>query len=179
MSLMQDVIKQRGEDRTVPEWSSIGESQANGKAERGVQTIEGLVRTRKLDLEAKLGEKIPMEAAIITWLIEHCADIYNKFHVHIDGKTSWERLKKKKHRGEFAEIGQRVMHKVVGKTQGGLMTARWLPGVWLGKRFSSEEHIVAMDDGKVIRSRAVRSLPEEYWWNKEKVFGRYRSSLEA
>ena len=49
------------------------------------------------------------------------------------------------------------------------MTPRWLEGIWLGKRFSSEEHVVSMPDGKVVRTRAVQSVAEELQWNKDMV----------
>ena len=42
------------------------------------------------------------------------------------------------------------------------MTERWHLGMWLGKRFHTEEHIVARKgDGLVIRFRAVKAMPEE------------------
>ena len=167
VSLIEDVIKKRGNELTVPEWSPKGESQSNGKAERGVQTIEGLVRSHKIDLEGKLGCKVPVESPLFTWLVEHCADLHNKFHVYADGQTSYEKIKGKKHKGEMLEFGQAVLHRVPGKPAGGLMAPRWLPGTWIGKRFSSEEHIIGMDNGKVVRTRAVRSLPAATMWNKE------------
>ena len=41
------------------------------------------------------------------------------------------------------------------------MTERWHLGTWLGKRFHTAEHIVARKaDGLVIRSRAVKAMPE-------------------
>ena len=40
------------------------------------------------------------------------------------------------------------------------MEARWAKGLWLGKRFSTEEHVVATATGVVIRSGAVRPHPE-------------------
>ena len=42
------------------------------------------------------------------------------------------------------------------------MTERWHFGTWLEKRFHTEEHIVARKgDGLVIRSMAVKAMPEE------------------
>ena len=39
------------------------------------------------------------------------------------------------------------------------MAERWYEGVWLGKRFHTEEHLVARaTDGVVVRTRSV-SLP--------------------
>ena len=168
-ALVEGVAKERGEESTVVEWSPKGESQANGRAERGVQTLEGLARTHKLELEEKLMEKVPVDSPVFAWLIEHVADIHNKFHVYPDGTTAYERIKGRRYQGEMLEFGQIVMHRIPGKPQGGLMQPRWLTGVWLGKRFSSEEHILAMGDGKVVRSRAVRSVPKGTMWNAVEV----------
>ena len=49
-----------------------------------------------------------------------------------------------------------MMIRVAGKVPGGVMTEMWRLGTRLGKRFHTEEHIVAREgDGLVIRSRAV------------------------
>ena len=40
------------------------------------------------------------------------------------------------------------------------MDSRWIKGVWLGKRFGIEEHIVSMPDGSVVRSPAVKIHPD-------------------
>ena len=53
------------------------------------------------------------------------------------------------------------MFRVAGKVPGGLMTERWHLRTWMGKRFHTAEHIVARKaDGLVIRSRAVKAMPE-------------------
>ena len=49
------------------------------------------------------------------------------------------------------------------------MSDRWLEGIWLGKTFSSDEHIVSMMDGSVVRARAVRAFPEGEKWSAEAV----------
>ena len=42
------------------------------------------------------------------------------------------------------------------------MTERWFEGVWLGKRFHTEEHLVARSvDGVVVRTRSVQPIPTE------------------
>ena len=40
------------------------------------------------------------------------------------------------------------------------MSARWQKGIWLGKRFATEEHIVGTESGVVLRSGAVKAHPE-------------------
>ena len=106
------------------------------------------MRTHKLALESRLGEKLDVQEVIMTWLIENSADILNKCQVGRDGKTPYERLKCKRHSGEFLEFGSRILHRIPAKPQGGLLAPRWLDGLWLGKRFTTDEHIVADTDGK-------------------------------
>ena len=76
----------------------------------------------------------------------------NKCHVASDGKSAYERLMNRPHRGELLPFGTAVMFRVAGKFPGGVVTGRWHLGTWLGKRFHREEHIVARKgDGLVIK----------------------------
>ena len=78
-----------------------------------------------------------------------------------DGKSAYERLKKRPHRGELLQFGMELMFNVAGKVPGDVMTERWHLGTWLGRRFHTEEHNVARSgDGLVIRSRAAKVMPE-------------------
>ena len=80
-----------------------------------------------------------------------------------------KRLKGKPYRGEVLQFGCQVHHRVPGKTPGGLLAARWQTGVRLGKRFASDEHLVSMPDGTVVRARSVEVFPVEQLWSKEAV----------
>ena len=102
-----------------------------------------------------------MHSAVFPWIVEHATDILNKCHVASDGKSTYERLKRRQHRGVLLPFGTAVVFRVAGKVPGGVMTERWHLGTWLGKRFHTEENIVARKgNGLVIRSRAVKVMPE-------------------
>ena len=60
-------MSQEREDAVVatPEHSSVGESASNGIAERAVQSVEDIVRTCKLALEARIGKRIPSTSPIL------------------------------------------------------------------------------------------------------------------
>ena len=45
------------------------------------------------------------------------------------------------------------------------MMERWVQGVWLGKRFTTDEHVIGLEDGKVVRTRNVRPKSLEDTWN--------------
>ena len=100
-------------------------------------------------LERHLESKLSVSHPATTWMVEHAADLLNKFAVGEDGRTAYERVKGKKYRGEMIEFGRKVMYKIPCKPEGGNMSERWVVGVWLGKRVSSDEHVVGLEDGSV------------------------------
>ena len=154
---------------TFVESSPKGESQSNGIAERAVQDLEEGVRTHKLDLETKLKMAVGIGHPCIAWLVENVADIINKFKIGHDGRTAYERLKGKTYKGVIHEFGSVILHRIPEKPQGGLMMERWVQGVWLGKRFTTDEHMIGLENGKVVRTRNVRPKTLEDTWNFEEI----------
>ena len=76
-----------------------------------------------------------------------------------DGKSVYERLKRRQHQGVLLPFGAAVMLRVAEKVSGAVMSDRRHVGTWLGKRFHTEEHILARKGGGlVIRSRAVKVM---------------------
>ena len=113
-------------------------------------------------LSCRVGSPISVHSPVVPWIVKHATDILNKCHVASDGKSACERLKRRHHREVLLPFGTVVMFRVASKVPGGVMTERWHLGTWLGKRFHTEENIVARrGDGLVIRSRAVKTMPEE------------------
>ena len=106
------------------------------------------------DSSSRVGSPTSVHSPVFPRSAEHAKDILNKCHVASDGKSADERLKRRQHRGVLLPLGTAVMFSV--------MTERWHLGTWLGKRFHTEEHIVAgKGDGLVIRSGAVKAMLEE------------------
>ena len=78
--------------------SAVADSQGNGFIERGVRSVEEIVRTLKLDLEDRLGSRISVDHTIFPWPVEHSVDMLNKQLVGSDGKTAYQRLKERQYR---------------------------------------------------------------------------------
>ena len=76
--LLREVARYRGNAETLIEMSPVRDSASNGIAEKGVQTIEGLLRSHILELDEKLGRKLPLDGAWFQWLVQHCSDIQNR-----------------------------------------------------------------------------------------------------
>ena len=90
ITAMVDKIRELRNEETIVEWSPAHDKDANGMAERGVQAVEGLARTLKLELEDKLRHKIPVDHPVVTWLIQHAADMLTKLEVKKNGRTAYE-----------------------------------------------------------------------------------------
>ena len=137
--------------QTIIENAPTGDSRANGRAERAVQQVEKQTRTLKLAVEEELG-KFSVKHPCFAWLVLHAADVYNKYQVGADGLTAYERLRGRPFSGSMYEFGQVILYKTSMKVQGGDMRARWAKGLWLGKRFTTEEHIIATVSGSCPQS---------------------------
>ena len=169
--LVHEVERQRGLEKktTLFEESKVYDSQSNGTAERAVQTIECITRTHKLALEKRIGRKIPSTHPVMTWLVEHGADMLNKYLVGRDGRTTYERIKGKAYKGEMTDFGRRVFHMHPGKHSGGSMQARWSNGVVLGKLWLSDEWIIYTEDDKIVKARSIKYMSEEDSWKAEAI----------
>ena len=115
-----------------------------------------MIRVHKLSFESRIKTRLACGHPLIAWLVEHCADVLNRYNIGADGRTPYQRLKGRKFVGHMLEFGSSVMFRVSGKVLGGVMQERWFPGIWLDKELHTEEHLVMKEDGLVVRSRAVR-----------------------
>ena len=154
-----DRVCQLRASETILEASPKGDSKANGRAERAVQAIEKKTRVLKISVERHLG-KFSVKHKCFPWLVMHSSDVLNKFSSSSDGLTMYEKLKGRVYSGTMFEFGQCILYKVSAKVQGGDMRPRWEKGMWLGKRFATEEHIISTTEGTVARSVAVKPHPE-------------------
>ena len=105
IDLANAVAKLRGNVGTRLEYAKTRDSQSNGTAERAVQSVEGMTRTLKLALEKRLGETISCTHPLMLWVVEHAADVLNKFLVSADGRTAYERMRGKAYKSEVFEFG--------------------------------------------------------------------------
>ena len=106
-----NITKGRGEwIGAVPEKSPLGESQSNGKAARAVQAVEDQVRTLLAELEDRLGHALKPKDPVLSWLVEYCAVLLNKYHINeATGKTAYEALHGQEASERLAYFGERVL----------------------------------------------------------------------
>ena len=119
------------------------------------ESMEKLTRVHKLAIETRIKEKLSVRHPLFAWLVEFCADLYNRFQVGPDGKTAQQRLKGKHSNQVMVEFGTAVMFRVFGKVQGSSMGERWFHGIFLGKKAGTEENFVIRENGSVVRALAI------------------------
>ena len=142
--------------RTLLEHGPREDSQAHGRAERSVRTVEEIARVQLTDLEQRMGQPVDYRGNLFGWVVRHAVDLSNKRLAGKDGLTPWERMRGRPYRGQLLRFGAPVLHRLTGNPVGGVLLNRWSPGTWVGKTTTSDEHLIALPTGLVVRSRTVR-----------------------
>ena len=138
----------------VPEYSAVGESPSNGRAERAIQTIEDMVRTYLHALEGRIKTKVSTAWPVVRWLVEHAASMVNRFTTNPDGVTPYAALHGRNSGERQVEFGEKVFY-FVPKRARSKLDLRWRLGTYLGSSSMSNECYVANIDGEVLKLRSV------------------------
>ena len=138
VDVLKEIANLCGSRRMLFEHSPVADSQSNLFFEGGIRSVEEMRRVLLFDLSNRVRSPISVHSPVFPWIVEHATDILNKCHVGSDGKSAYERLKRRPHRGVLLTFVTAVMFIVSGKVSGGVMIERWHLGTWLGKRFHTE-----------------------------------------
>ena len=129
--------------QVVQEAPPAYEPQSNGSVENAVKQVKGMVRTLMLALQARIQGEIPVDHPVMLWLVEHASELLTKHMMGHDGRTPYMRIFGKPCRDEGYEFGERIHFKRKTAALGSL-DARWQDGIWLGRRWGTVSHIVAV-----------------------------------
>ena len=161
VDVLREIANLRGSRGTVLEHSPVADSQSNGLVERGIRSVEEMARVLLFDLSSRVGSPISVHSPVFLWIVEQATDILNKCHVASDGKSVYERLKKRPHRGELLPFGAAVIVQSCWEGSRRRHDGEVALGHMAGKTFFTQKNIVARkEDGLVIRSRVVKLMPE-------------------
>ena len=110
------------------------------------------------------GVTVGVGHVLLTWIVKHAAWIHNRYQLHSDGRTSYERRWGNNYNKPICEFGETVNFQYA--TRPSKTTSNWSTGIWLGRRTKSDEHYVATKDD-VFRTRTIRRLNRSDRYNKE------------
>lgn len=125
-----------------------------------MRDVKGMTRVLKHAVEENHGVTIKQDHPILAWMVRHAAAMMAIGRRGADGRTAHELRKGKPFRRKLVPFGEIVYFLPVGKRQSRLVD-RWLPGLFLGLRGNSDEYMVGVETGGVLRARSVRRLSEE------------------
>ena len=165
---IQDEVRRQRAEPTILENSPVGDSRANGAAERAVQALGEQVRVLRRGLEQRLGLRLSGKHPVTAWLVEHAADLLSKYQVGNDGKTGYERWKGKPYRSEEIEFGEKVHYRLnlKAKSNREKLEVRWGEGFYLGRWWRTGEAIIGAAGG-TLRAGTVRRVGAHRRWDRE------------
>lgn len=86
-AVVEDLVKEREDGRSVVEESPKRSSGSNGVAKRAAQEVEGRLRAILLEFESRIGEEVDAREPIMTFIPEYAAYLMNRLEVGKDWKT--------------------------------------------------------------------------------------------
>ena len=171
VAVLEQAIRRSGRSGSiVPEASAVGESASNSRAERTIQSVEDLLRVHKHALEARIGNRVPSDSAVLKWLVEHVADILTKYTINASGMSPYEELHGRKANERRVEFGERVFFSTPKKGRAKL-DKRWRIGIYLGHAANSNEQYIGLRNGNVIRARSTVRIVARSRWDSASVLG--------
>ena len=151
--------------QTVLEVTPVGSSNSLGGAERFCESLGGMIRTLRLSTEALWQTRITTDHSLFAWSVPHAAWLLARFQPHRSGMTSFELLHHRPFQHTIYQFAEAVLARRGEATKQPKLEMRWEPGLWLGMRGSSGEHIVGTAGG-ILYTQTVKPMPKELW-NRE------------
>ena len=93
------------------EESAVGESASNGFIERAIQDVQGQIRTIKLAVEWRYKSILKEDHPILPWIVKYAGITISVCRKGEDGRTAYERRRKKIHKGTSRVWGMCVVFK--------------------------------------------------------------------
>ena len=153
-ALARDVATRMGmSHRLAPAYSS----RSMGAAERWHQELWGGLRVMIDTIKKNYDIKIHIDDPLTTWMVKHASWLYNRYQIHSDGKTSYERRWGNAYVRPICEFGETALMQYADHKDHGKQESTWVKAIWLGRCTQSDERFTATEDG-VFRARAVRRL---------------------
>ena len=135
---------------TMIEESPVGDSQANGAAEKTVQDVENMIRTWKSAVEQSYGCTLPTNSVLMPYIVQHAGLIITRYRMGADGLTPYQRLKGRKALGKAIPLAEKVLYMPMKskKDRKNALEPRFKYGIWAGIIQRTGEYIILTPEGQ-------------------------------
>ena len=136
-------------------------------AENAVREAEGIIRSWKVFVQDKLNIVIYNKHVLLPWLVSHAGVIITRYKKVHDGKTAYQKRKKKSHSNKMMPFGEKVVW-VMPKDNHRRNKLKPMHqfGVFVGIGPRTGEFVVLTPEGAVL-VRTVHRLSEDGRWDAE------------
>lgn len=130
MRRLQEEIQRRRDKPTLLENSPVGQSEANGMAERAVQAVSEQIRVMGQELRNRVGVLLPARHPVMAWMVEHVSELVSAFQRGPDGKAAFERVRGKPYKRNLTEFAEKVAYRTGKIDHIKKLGARWNEGLF-------------------------------------------------
>ena len=138
------------------------------KAQASVERWHGLLwahcRTFKVAIKENYSMDIDVTTPLMCWIVKHASWVQNRYQLHDDGKSSYERRWGTAYYKPNCEFAECVLFQYA-TTDWPKTSIAWYYGIWLGRCAQSDEHFIGTPTG-VYRTRTVRRQPNSDRYRK-------------
>ena len=103
-------IKRHSETAMIE--SPVRVSKSNGQIERAVRTWQSQFRTLRVQLEDRIGCKLPKGSPMMSWLVSFTSDVICRCKVHPNGRTNFEMVTRHRYKQMTCGFGGKVHFKI-------------------------------------------------------------------
>ena len=136
-------------------------SNSQGSVERLHRTLLGQIRVVKAQVESNYSITMPTKHCLLPWIVRHAAWTVNRYVIHSDGYTSFERRWGRNYERAICEFGETLLYLPPQHKQLPKADLRMQKCIWLGKVSETGENYVATEQG-VLKARTVRRLQPDF-----------------
>ena len=151
-----EIAARRSPAETLVEITPRSLSSSLGACGRFSETIAGLVRTLQLALEKRWNTTVAAVDPVFPFLVQYATFVYNRCHVCSAGMTPFEQAQKRSYNSALLPFGTAVLVRRADALRWPELEARWLAGLWMGRKAESDEHVATA--GGLIAGRSCRVL---------------------
>ena len=162
LNLLKTVAQNLGANINVRQ-SPAYSSQPQGSIERYHRTLMGQVRALLQQVTISYNLTLSVQHPILPWIARHAAWLLNRYAIHNDGQTSYQRRWQKDHKAPLCEMAETIQYMIPTTRAQPKMEPRFFKGIWLGRDTMTGESIIGIP-GKIIRVRTIgrQIMPDKY-----------------
>ena len=135
-------------------------SNSQGSVERLHRTLLGQIRVVKAQVESNYSMTMSTKHCLLPWIVRHAARTVNRYVIHSDGHTSFERRWGRNYERAVCEFGETLLY-LPPQLKTLLLADLRQKCIWLGKISETGENYVATESG-IQKVRTVRRLQPDF-----------------